>query len=145
MTDRRVVVTGQGVISSLGLNAEAHIKALRAGACGIDAIELIPTENLTIGIAAEAKGFKGEDHFTPSEIALRDRVTQMATVAAKEAIAQSGAAFDGALGERTATILGTSMGGQHTQDDNYRLVYGCLLYTSPSPRDATLSRMPSSA
>ena len=124
MTDRRVVVTGQGVISSLGLNAEAHIKALRAGACGIDAIELIPTENLTIGIAAEAKGFKGEDHFTRSEIALRDRVTQMATVAAKEASAQSGAAFDGALGERTATILGTSMGGQHTQDDNYRLVYG---------------------
>jgi len=71
----------------------------------------------------EAKAFKGEDHFSRSEIALRDRVTQMATVAAKEAIAQSGAAFDGALGERTATILGTSMGGQHTQDDNYRLIY----------------------
>jgi len=123
MTERRVVVTGQGVVSSLGLNAEAHVKALRDGACGIGPIELISTENLTIGIAAEAKAFKGEDHFSRSEIALRDRVTQMATVAAKEAIAQSGAAFDGALGERTATILGTSMGGQHTQDDNYRLIY----------------------
>jgi len=124
MTERRVVVTGQGVVSSLGLNAEAHVNALRAGECGIGPIELIPTEKLTIGIAAEAKAFKGDDHFSRSEIALRDRVTQMATVAAKEAIAQSGAAFDGALGERTATILGTSMGGQHTQDDNYRLVYG---------------------
>jgi len=95
MTARRVVVTGQGVISSLGLNAEAHIEALRAGACGIGPIDLIPTENLTIKIAAEAKAFRGE-----------------------------GAEFGGALGERTATILGSSMGGQHTQDDNYRLVYG---------------------
>ncbi len=124
MSNRRVVVTGQGVISSLGLTADAHVTALREGKCGIGAIELIPTENLTIKIAAEAKAFKGEDYFGRSEIALRDRVTQMATVAAKEAIAQSGAVFDGALGERTATILGTSMGGQQTQDENYRLVYG---------------------
>lgn len=124
MSERRVVVTGQGVVSSLGLSADAHIAALRAGQCGIGPIELIPTENLNIGIAAEAKAFKGEDHFSRSEIALRDRVTQMATVAAKEAVAQSGLSFDGGLGERTATILGTSMGGQHTQDDNYRLVYG---------------------
>jgi len=68
MTERRVVVTGQGVVSSLGLNAEAHVKALRDGACGIGPIELISTENLTIGIAAEAKAFKGEDHFSRSEI-----------------------------------------------------------------------------
>ena len=124
MTRRRVVITGQGVVSSLGLDAQAHVHALREGKCGISPIELIPTDNLTIGIAAEAKAFKADDHFTRSEIALRDRVTQMATVAAKEAIAQSGASFEGAIGERTATILGTSMGGQHTQDDNYRLVYG---------------------
>lgn len=124
MSDRRVVVTGQGVVSALGLSAPDHIAALRAARSGVGPIELIPTEGLTIPIAAEAKGFKGEDHFSRSEIALRDRVTQMATVAAREAIAQSGLSFDGPLGERTATILGTSMGGQHTQDDNYRLVYG---------------------
>ena len=124
MSQRRVVVTGQGVVSSLGLSADAHIAALRAGQCGIGPIELIPTENLNIPIAAEAKAFKGEDHFSRGEIALRDRVTQMATFAAKEAVAQSGLSFDGGLGERTATILGTSMGGQHTQDDSYRLVYG---------------------
>ncbi len=124
MSDRRVVVTGQGVISSLGLSAPGHIAALRAGRSGVGPIERIPTEGLTIPIAAEAKGFNGEDHFSRSEIALRDRVTQMATIAAREAIGQSGLSFDGALGERTATILGTSMGGQHTQDDNYRLVYG---------------------
>ncbi len=124
MSVRRIVVTGQGVVSALGLTADAHIEALRNGVCGISPIELIPTDNLTIGIAAEAKTFRAEDYFGRSEIALRDRVTQMATVAAKEAIAQSGIVFEGVLGERTATILGTSMGGQHTQDDNYRLVYG---------------------
>ncbi len=124
MSKRRVVVTGQGVISALGLTAEAHVSALRAGSCGISPIELIPTEDLSIGIAAEAKAFKGEAYFTRSEIAIRDRFTQMACVAAKEAIAQSGLSFESGLAERTATILGTSMGGQHTQDDNYRLVYG---------------------
>ena len=121
---RRVVVTGQGVISSLGVTADAHISALREGRCGIGPIELIPTEGLNVGIAAEARGFDGEQHFTRSEIAMRDRVTQMAQVAAAEAVAQSGVSFEGALGLRTATIIGTSMGGQHTQDDNYRLVYG---------------------
>ncbi|MCL4145854.1 UNVERIFIED_CONTAM: hypothetical protein GTU68_062219 [Idotea baltica] len=105
------------------MNAADHTAGLREGRCGIGPIELIPLEHLTIGIAAEAKGFKGEDHFTRSEIAMCDRVTQMALVAAAEAVSQSGIEFAEALATRTATIIGTSMGGQHTQDDNYRLVY----------------------
>ena len=120
---RRVVVTGTGVVSALGIGYDAHVDALRAGRSGIGPIELIETEGLTIGIAAEAKGYVATDHFTKNELTLRDRVTQMALTATEEAVARSGIDFTDDLGMRTATIIGTSMGGQHTQDDNYRLIY----------------------
>lgn len=120
---RRVVVTGVGVVSALGTGYEAHVAALRAGRSGIGPIELIPTEGLTIGIAAEARDYDGTQHFNRSELSLRDRVTQMALTAAAEAVGHAGLVFDEALALRTATVIGTSMGGQHTQDDNYRLLY----------------------
>ena len=120
---RRVVVTGTGVVSALGIGYDAHVDALRAGRSGIGPIELIETEGLTIGIAAEAKGYLATDHFNKNDLTLRDRVTQMALTAAKEAVARSGIEFTDERAMRTATIIGTSMGGQHTQDDNYRLIY----------------------
>ena len=120
---RRVAITGQGAVSALGTNLDDHLAGLREGRSGVDRIDLIDTENLRIEIAAEAKRFIGSDHFSPQEITVFDRVTQMALVAGAEAIANSGIEFDDRLSKRTATIVGTSMGGQHTQDDNYRLIY----------------------
>jgi len=52
-----------------------------------------------------------------------DRVAQFGVVAAREAIAQSGLAFDEELAQRTATIIGTAVGGQTTQDENYVKLY----------------------
>ena len=52
-----------------------------------------------------------------------DRVSQMAVVAAREAIEQSGQSFDGELADKTATIIGTGVGGQTTIDDSYRRLY----------------------
>jgi len=120
---RRVVVTGTGVVSALGIGYDAHVAGLRSGRAGIGPIELIETEGLSIGIAAEARGYVGAEHFSRNELALRDRVTQMALTAAGEAVSRAGITFDEALALRTATVIGTSMGGQHTQDDNYRLIY----------------------
>ena len=123
MSMRRVAITGQGAVSALGTNLDDHLAGLREGRSGVDRIDLIDTENLRIEIAAEAKRFIGSDYFSPQEITVFDRVTQMALVAGAEAIANSGIEFDDHLSKKTATIVGTSMGGQHTQDDNYRLIY----------------------
>lgn len=120
---RRVVVTGIGVVSSLGMDRQAHFDALKEGRSGVGPLQLIEVENLSVQIGAEAVGFREEDHFSRSEIALCDRVTQLALVAAREAVEQSGVVFDEALGQRTATVIGTALGGQHTQDDNYRETY----------------------
>ncbi|MHA1529739.1 MAG: beta-ketoacyl-[acyl-carrier-protein] synthase family protein [Alphaproteobacteria bacterium] len=119
----RVVVTGLGVVSSLGTGRTAHMQGLREGRSGIAPISLINPERLMVKIAAEAKQFRGEDHFDRQRLALFDRVTAMAMFSAREAVAQSGIAFDEALGLRTATIIGTAMGGLHTLDENYRAVY----------------------
>jgi nodulation protein E len=120
---RRVVVTGLGVVSALGTGRAAHMQGLREGRSGIAPITLIDPERLMVRIAAEAKQFRGEDHFDRQQLALFDRVTEMAMYSAREAVAQSGIEFDEALGLRTATVIGTAMGGLHTLDENYRAVY----------------------
>ena len=120
---RRVVITGLGVVSALGTGRVAHLQGLREGRSGIAPISLIDPERLMVKIAAEAKQFRGEDHFDRPKLALFDRVTEMAMFCAGEAVAQSGIEFDEALGLRTATIIGTAMGGLHTLDENYHAVY----------------------
>ncbi len=120
---RRVVVTGLGVVSALGTGREAHFAGLREGRQGIAPIERIDSSRLLIKIAAEATGFEGTDYFDRSEIALYDRVTQMALWAADEAMAQSGLEVSEDLALKSATIIATAMGGLHTQDENYYAVY----------------------
>lgn len=119
---RRVVVTGLGVISALGNSREAHFEGLAEGRPGIREIQRIPTDRLMIKIAGEAD-FEAEAHFDRQQISLFDRVTQMALVAAEEAMAQSGLEITEDLALKTATIIATAMGGLHTQDENYYAVY----------------------
>ena len=52
-----------------------------------------------------------------------DRVAQFGVIAAREAIAHSGLSFEGELSEQTATIIGCGVGGQSTQDENYKRLY----------------------
>jgi len=118
-----VVVTGLGVVSALGTGREAHMQGLREGRSGIAPITLVDPERLLVKIAAEAKEFRGEDHFDRQQLAQYDRVTEMAMFCTHEAVTQSGIEFNEALGLRTATVIGTAMGGLHTLDENYRAVY----------------------
>ena len=120
---RRVVVTGIGVVSALGVGAPRFFDGLREGRCGIRPMQLINTEGLSIRIAAEAIEFDGSELFTKSEIALRDRVTQMAIVAAREATSQAGFELSEEEAPRAGTVIGCSMGGSHTTDDGYYEIY----------------------
>lgn len=120
---RRVVVTGLGVVSALGTGREAHFAGLREGRCGIGPLTIPDAERLSIGIGAMARDFRGEDHFTKSEIALLDRTTQMALVAAREAMAQAALVVDDALAPRAGAVIGTALNGMETIDANYRTVF----------------------
>ena len=119
----RVLVTGWGVVSPIGQTAAPFWSNLVRGVSGIAEAALIPTDQLTNKVVAEVKDFDPHRHFDDRQFAMLDRVSQFAVVAAREAIAHSGISLDEDLSERTATIIGTGVGGQGTQDDNYRRLY----------------------
>jgi len=120
----RVVVTGLGAVTPLGHTAATFWANLKQGISGIGPITLTATpEELSQKVAAEVKGFDPLKHFEERELSTLDRVSQLAVVAARDAIAQAAITFDMPLSLRTATIIGTGVGGQTTLDESFRRVY----------------------
>ncbi|MDA0224343.1 MAG: beta-ketoacyl-[acyl-carrier-protein] synthase family protein [Proteobacteria bacterium] len=120
---KRVVITGQGTVNPLGNNVALTRLSMQQGRLAIGPLDILDVERLTIRIGAAVKSFSPDVHFTKPELAFLDRFSQLALVAAREAIAQSGLLFSGELAERTGVILGSAGGGMQTQDENYRNVY----------------------
>ena len=119
----RVVVTGCGVLSSVGITAGVYWANLARGVSGIAPAVTIPTDELTQKVDAEVKDYDPLNFFDEREAAPMDRVAQFSVIAAREAIAHSGLSFEGELSEQTATIIGCGAGGQLTQDENYKRLY----------------------
>ena len=119
----RVVVTGWGCVSAIGHTAQSYWSNLSRGVCGIADATIIPTDQLTYKAVAEVKDFDPRRHFGERAHASLDRVSQFAVVAAREAVAHAGISFDDGRSERTATIIGTGVGGQNTQDESYKRLY----------------------
>lgn len=121
---RRVVITGMGAVTPLGHTAPTTWAALREGRSAIGPITSLPREALRFGIAAEVRGFDPLKHFDEKKLILLDRVSQFALVAAREAVVQSGIDFAHEnLGENTAVVIGTGVGGEHTNDEASRRLY----------------------
>ena len=87
---RRVVVTGIGVISSLGLNAADFWQGLAEGRSGIGPMTLVDHALLRFPNTAEVKGYNPSQHFCNKETDFLDRFAQFAVVAAREAVLDSG-------------------------------------------------------
>jgi nodulation protein E len=119
----RVVVTGLGVVSPVGLSLEKYWAALVAGRSGFGPPMLAATGLVNTKIVAQVKDFVASDHFDARQITLLDRVSQFAVVAARQAIEQSGLSFLDGLSEQTAVIIGTAVGGQTTADESFRRFY----------------------
>lgn len=120
---RRVVITGQGTINALGHDVPATLKAFREGECGIGPLMIRDVERLAIQIGGQVRDYDDSTIFNRQQIALYDRYTQFSLIAAREALAQSGLTFSGALADQSGVVLGTAGGGMNTQDENYRAVY----------------------
>ena len=120
---RRVAITGAGTINALAHDVSGTFAALREGRCGIGALDIRDVERLTVQIGAQVRNYDEGAHFNRQQIALYDRFTQFALLAAKQAVDQSGVTFSDTLALRAGVILGTSGGGLNTQDENYRVVY----------------------
>ena len=88
---RRVVITGIGAVTPIGLTARESWEAARAGVCGIAPITQVDASQRRVNLAAEVKGFDPEAHMTKLAARHMGRFTQLALVAAREALAQAGA------------------------------------------------------
>jgi len=140
---QRVVITGMGAVTALGPTATGTWAAMREGRVAIGPITSMPRDGLRFGIAAEVQGFDPLAHFDEKRLLLLDRVSQFALVAAREAIAQSGIDFaaDG-LGENTAVVIGTGVGGEQTHDAASRRLYG---ENNPRTHPLTIVRLMANA
>ena len=119
----RVVITGIGVISAIGLTRDAFWRSLVDGKCGIRAVPSSDFEQLRFKHAADVEGFVPEDHLPAKELSLMDRFAQFAVVTAKEAMAQSGLELTPAMREDGAIITGSCIGGRSAEEIGYRELY----------------------
>lgn len=124
MPASRVVITGLGVICSLGNNLADTWSSLRQGKPGIGQMQLLDVSKLRFQNAAEVRGFAPEQHFVPEKLDLLDRFAQFALVAAREAITDSGFKVTPEVAGKTAIITGSCVGGQASEDIGYIGLYG---------------------
>jgi 3-oxoacyl-[acyl-carrier-protein] synthase II len=120
----RVVVTGMGAVTSLGLDVQSTWDGMIAGRSGVGPITQFDPSRLTTRIAAEVKDFDVSRVLDHKAQRRNDRYVQLALVAAREAMDQAGlpARLEGTLAERTGVIVGTGIGGIRTLADQVLLM-----------------------
>ncbi|MCE5258947.1 MAG: beta-ketoacyl-ACP synthase II [Chloroflexi bacterium] len=112
---RRVVATGLGVISPVGLDTASTWESICAGRSGVGPISRFETSDYSTRIAAELHGYDPMTYFPGRESRRMDPFTQYAVVAAREAFTDSGLVIDDKESARTAVIIGSGIGGIGTQ------------------------------
>ena len=110
MNRRRVVITGLGAVTPVGLTAADSWDAIRQGVCGVAPITHFDASGMKVRLAAEVKGFEPENYMTKPETKRTGRFTQFAIAAAQEALQN----FDstGTDPERCGVIVSSGIGGQ---------------------------------
>ena len=109
--NNRVVITGIGIVSPLGLDRKTTWEKLLAGESGVDHIAAFDPNGYETTIAAEIKGFDAEAYLGRKEARRMDRFAQIASVAATEAVEQAGVVIDSSNGERTSVMISSGIGG----------------------------------
>jgi len=120
---KRVAVTGIGLVSPLGDDANSVFEAARIGRSSVHRLQIEGSHRLAAPLAATVE-FDGTRHFEPPQFRLLDRVSQFAVVAARRAVADSGNELSDAERERAGVFVGTGMGGILSIDEGYQTLYG---------------------
>ena len=119
---KRVVVTGMGVIASLGHNVNDFWSGLLAGKCGIDRVTLFDPKDYTCQIGAEVRGWDATQHMDPKEVRRNDRYTHFGFCAAKQAIADARLDMTKEDADRVGVIIGSGIGGMLTIENQHKVL-----------------------
>ena len=110
----RVVITGMGVVSPIGIGIDTFEEALFEGRNGIAEITLFDTSSYRSQIAGEVRNFNPRDYLHPKQIGRMDRFTQMGMVAAEEAIKQAEISSNEDDSGEIGILVGSGVGGLYT-------------------------------
>ena len=129
MSNNRVVITGMGILSSIGNNLATFSKNLFSGKSGISEIESFDTSEHKIKIGSEVK-VDFEKYFNSKELNKLDRFSALSIIAANQAIKQSG------IGkvknkDNIGVIIGSGIGGIHTIEDQHKKLLSSPRKVSP--------------
>ena len=111
MDRRRVVITGLGAVTPIGLTALESWQAVKNGVCGVAPITQFDPSGMKVKLAAEVKGFEAETLLGRQEAKRMGRFTQFAVVAAREAISDAGFDIKNADPDRCGVIISSGIGG----------------------------------
>ena len=119
---KRVVITGMGVVSPLGAKDDFWA-AIKEGKSGIRRLQNIETEHLNVKIGAEVLDFDSSDYIAPKEARRMGRASQFAMVASAQAIEDAGLSIEAMpeLGNRVATVIGTTLGSYEVGEAGIRV------------------------
>jgi 3-oxoacyl-[acyl-carrier-protein] synthase II len=119
----RIVVTGLGVVTSLGFDVETFWANILAGRNGITRVTQFDATDYPCKIGAEVVDFDPARHMDPKEVRRNDRYTQFGFVAAKMAVADSGLNPAAEDGDRMGVIIGSGIGGMHTYEQQLKVLW----------------------
>jgi 3-oxoacyl-[acyl-carrier-protein] synthase II len=119
---RRVVITGMGAVSPLGIGVPALWEGLASGRSGIRRIDAFGPESARGSIAGIVTDWDGEARFGRKEARKMDRFVQFALAAAEEAIQQAGLPAERLASERTGVYVGSGIGGLGTLMEQARIL-----------------------
>ncbi len=125
MSNRRVVVTGTGIITALGTGTEKNWQAMLAGKSGIATITRFDTKKIDTNFAGEVKDFEPEQFIDKREVRRMDLFSQYALAAAEMAVKESGLpvgpdAPHGYAPEKVGVIVGSGIGGLSSLEEQHR-------------------------
>ncbi len=126
--NKRVVVTGLGLVTPVGIGVEPSWQALCAGKSGVGPITQFDTSDLQTKIAAEVKGFNAEDWLSKKEARRTERFIAFAMAASRMALEDSGLKIDSSNEARVGVYTGCGLGGLKVLEDT------CLVLDEKGPK-----------
>lgn len=119
---KRVVITGTGVVSALGLGTEQFWASIKEGKSGISTVTKFDITNFPTKVAAEVRDFEPTNFMDKKEAKRMDRFTQFSVAAARMAIEMSGLDLEKINRERAGVIVGSGIGGIETLEDQHTVL-----------------------
>ena len=137
MATERVFVTGIGVLTAIGADFDGFSQSLREGRSGASAIGAFDAQCVPGHLGCEVRGFAPEQHFDGRTLRCLDRCSQLAVVAARQAVAAAALDFSDLDRRRAGVVMGTTLGGMINATHYFERAYhsgqyhASLLYDYP--------------